>query len=306
MCTSNGRSLSALVLIGLIVAAFSTPGCTPGQLIAELPDGSTPPANDGAVAVTDGQMASEDAPSHEPDIPMCSASQQCVEYTPDGPACLPACAGPDAGGCPAGEVCTPTSGCCIGGGCSAVLVFACCPPAGCDTRAVEVDSGTAPSAPPADATSPGSSFIHVAVGATDNGSNHDFDVAAACAADVGTASGAIAYFVSGHPEQLVIAGCDNGQTPSAGIRIAVSGVSGTGTYSTNTVSFIDQDLEASSCIATQPPPASTSWTTTITRLDPVGGTVEGTYIGGPMVPVGKVNDLMGHFTVSHVPDQPHP
>jgi hypothetical protein len=34
--------------------------------------------------------------------------------------------------------------------------------------------------------------IHVAVGATDNGSNHDFDVAAACSADIETASGAVA------------------------------------------------------------------------------------------------------------------
>lgn len=79
----------------------------------------------------------------------------------------------------------------------------------------------------------------------------------------------------------------------------------TGTYSVNNVSFVDTDLAGSSCQADGGPGASPTWTTTITRLDPVGGIIEGTYLGGPVSPVVNVNDLMGHFTVCHAPDEAH-
>jgi hypothetical protein len=148
--------LSFSLVIGAVAGALSTPGCTPDQLIAELPDGSspqTPPGNDGSVTAPDGQMSSdapaeEDARNDATDIPTCSVSQVCAEFTPEGPACLPGCAGLDAGGCAAGEVCTSTSGCCLGTGCSAVTVFACCPPAGCNTRpdaGAPTDAGVFPS-----------------------------------------------------------------------------------------------------------------------------------------------------------------
>jgi hypothetical protein len=153
MRNSNRRSswmFSLSVLIGSGAGVLVIPGCTSDEWIAELPDGSSQgqPGPDGSSSdarsipdagggVADGEAA--DGPAEgdaSPDaatIPTCSASQVCVEYTPAGPECLPSCAGIDAGGCPSGEVCTSTSGCCIGTGCSAVSVSACCPPSGCDS-----------------------------------------------------------------------------------------------------------------------------------------------------------------------------
>lgn len=60
----------------------------------------------------------------------CPANELCVQYTSNGPACLPSCS-LDGGGCTGGAVCTVTSGCCQGTGCSAVAVRVCCPASGC-------------------------------------------------------------------------------------------------------------------------------------------------------------------------------
>ncbi len=163
--------------------------------------------------------------------------------------------------------------------------------------------GTQPVTPIEDGgpvTCPGG-YVHVAVGT--NVVNYDFDALAACAVDVGGASGAVGYFVGASSGELVIAGCTNSGTTSQGIRIVVSGVTGTGPYNTNAVSFVDRELVSWSYGGTQPSNLS-GWTTTVTTFDPVGGIVEGTYIGA-VVSGGSTDNLMGHFTVCHVPDASH-
>jgi hypothetical protein len=147
MRTSNGRSrwmLSVPVSLALAAGVVLAPGCVPDQWIADWPDGSTPRGGGGGS--NDGST-----------FPVCSASEVCAEYTPNGPACLQGCAR-DAGVCPAGEVCTPTSGCCSAGGCSAIDVYACCPPEGCATSpeagGAVPDGGYVPEAGPPDVVTP--------------------------------------------------------------------------------------------------------------------------------------------------------
>jgi hypothetical protein len=64
-------------------------------------------------------------------IPKCSTGESCAEST-SHQQCLPSCAAADVGTvCINGNVCTRTSACCSGTGCSAGWVFVCCPPSGC-------------------------------------------------------------------------------------------------------------------------------------------------------------------------------
>jgi hypothetical protein len=144
------------------------------------------------------------------------------------------------------------------------------------------------------------SYIHVAYGGPPT--NSDFDYKSVCNGDTALGSRPVGYFVKGQPGELVIAGCAGPDAPSPELHFVISSVSGPAAYSANAISFVDPKLNRWQYEGTTPS-TQLGWTTTITTLDPVGGTISGHYIGKVQSNLGDAY-LMGTFTVCHVPDQP--
>jgi hypothetical protein len=109
-CTGTGCS----AVSHFVCVASPSDGGPDGQPDGRGPDGGGP----------DGGRPDVDA-----GLPQCGAQQSCVGYPSFGDwVCLDSCAGPDAGDCPSGTICTSASGCCTGTACAAVRRFVCVAP----------------------------------------------------------------------------------------------------------------------------------------------------------------------------------